>query len=433
MLTDIRLAYAALLAQLVARVLLGPTDEWPWIGDVEHLLTRKAVQWVFILTALAVVCGTAVLVAFYRHTVVVIANRSPVWAWRPLWTYFMITKPLEMMFRFATAPLRCLPEVCIIGEVRCGTTTLARHLQSMPGARGPFCGFHHPLDGKESFYFAGHYFGFVHPYFYRAMFPLRFERWWHTAVLGRPFLVFDGCAQYLTSPFAAQLLRASVGPELSLLVCLREPVAQNVSWWKFEQASIAWFDSMGIPRSLNGIGHARMPGYPPATMGDALALSRSAEVEKLYEEAEALPNTLPQLWWIAPQRYITWPNGQLSALAKNGCYAANIQRWQKWFGNDRFVYFELGEYTDNGTEEVVRKLHAATPASYRALARDDVGGPVRELHENQAPPTVPGGTTNPTQRELDTAAAYYDEHNKQLFALLGREWPDWRRKPRNPK
>ena len=47
----------------------------------------------------------------------------------------------------------------IIGEVRCGTTTLADHLKSLPGAQGPFCAFHHPLDGKESFYFSGHYFG----------------------------------------------------------------------------------------------------------------------------------------------------------------------------------------------------------------------------------------------------------------------------------
>lgn len=136
----------------------------------------------------------------------------------------------------------------------------------MPGTHGPFCAFHHPLDGKESFYFVGesracpdvqrtpdgtllptlgHYFGLVHPYFYRAMFPLRATRWFHTAVLGQPFLVFDGCAQYLSSPFAPELLRAAVGPDVSLLVCLREPVAQNVSWWKFEHASMQWFDSMG--------------------------------------------------------------------------------------------------------------------------------------------------------------------------------------------
>ena len=33
-----------------------------------------------------------------------------------------------------TAPLRDLPDVVIIGEVRCGTTTLADHLKSLPGA-----------------------------------------------------------------------------------------------------------------------------------------------------------------------------------------------------------------------------------------------------------------------------------------------------------
>lgn len=94
-------------------------------------------------------------------------------------------------------------------------------------------------------HYPGHYFGFVQPYYYRAMFPLRITRWFHRVVLGRPFLVFDGCAQNLTSPFAPELLRAAVGPDLSLLVCLREPVAQNVSWWRYEKMSMRWFDTMG--------------------------------------------------------------------------------------------------------------------------------------------------------------------------------------------
>jgi len=83
------------------------------------------------------------------------------------------------------------------------------HLRNLPGATGPFCAFDHPLDGKESFYFSGHYFGLVHPYFYRAMFPLKVTRWLHTEVLGRPFIVFDGCAQYLSAPWAPAMVQAT--------------------------------------------------------------------------------------------------------------------------------------------------------------------------------------------------------------------------------
>lgn len=41
------------------------------------------------------------------------------------------------------------------------------------------------------------------------MFPLKIWRWWNTNVLGKPYFVFDACAQYLTSPIAPPLLKAA--------------------------------------------------------------------------------------------------------------------------------------------------------------------------------------------------------------------------------
>jgi hypothetical protein len=91
-------------------------------------------------------------------------------------------RPLEILFRFVTAPLRVLPDVIVLGEVRCGTTNLCAHLSSLSAQHGgkkrikcytPFCPWAHPeLDNKESFYFVGHYLGMVDPYFYRMAFPL---------------------------------------------------------------------------------------------------------------------------------------------------------------------------------------------------------------------------------------------------------------------
>ena len=110
----------------------------------------------------AAVVGVFVYLVFYRHIVEVIFNRKPGFLqFNPMLQLFKITKPLELIWRFVTAPLRDLPDVVIIGEVRCGTTSLADHLKALPGAAGPFCAFIHPLDGKESFYFSGHYFGVV--------------------------------------------------------------------------------------------------------------------------------------------------------------------------------------------------------------------------------------------------------------------------------
>jgi hypothetical protein len=60
--------------------------------------------------------------------------------------------------------------------VRCGTTTLCAHLAALGRSGGgfapPFCPWKHPeLDGKETFYFAGHFLGLVDPRLYPMCFP----------------------------------------------------------------------------------------------------------------------------------------------------------------------------------------------------------------------------------------------------------------------
>jgi len=47
----------------------------------------------------------------------------------------------------------------------------------------------------------GHYFGVVHPLLHRAPYPFVFWRWL-ARLRGRPYFCFDGCAQYLTAPWA---------------------------------------------------------------------------------------------------------------------------------------------------------------------------------------------------------------------------------------
>eukprot|EP00041_Stephanoeca_diplocostata_P008950 m.133955 g.133955 ORF g.133955 m.133955 type:complete len:370 (-) comp17551_c0_seq13:623-1732(-) len=244
-LTDIRL----LLVTFIAQVCLSLTPIADWCGPSVAYVQAKAL----LFSGVLLMIGLIVLVAFYKHTAAVVGNRVPKLQWAPLYNYFFIAKPLELLWRFATSPLRCLPDVLVVGEVRCGTTTLSEHLKSLPGVYGPFCPFVHPLDGKESFYFAGTYFGCVHPYLYRAVFPFKITKWFYEHVLGQPFLVMDACAQYLTSPIAPALMRKALGArDISIFVCLRDPVDQNRSWWQFEQASMAWFDSMGLSRSTTG-------------------------------------------------------------------------------------------------------------------------------------------------------------------------------------
>lgn len=134
--------------------------------------------------------GYSFLVLLYRHSIQVIFNRKvttykhvdvprPHPAIESFNTHLLMLRPLEIIFRFLTAPLRVLPDVIVLGEVRCGTTNLCAHITSLSelGSKvkcyPPFCPWVHPeLDNKESFYFVGHYLGIVDPYLYRMAFPL---------------------------------------------------------------------------------------------------------------------------------------------------------------------------------------------------------------------------------------------------------------------
>lgn len=140
------------------------------------------------------IVGYTFLILLYRHSIQVIFNRKiPVYqhfecvpqshpAIQSFNTHLLMLRPLEIIFRFLTAPLRVLPDIIVLGEVRCGTTSLCAHLSSLSTQdarkeilllRAPFCPWAHPeLDNKESFYFVGHYLGIVDPYLYRMAFPL---------------------------------------------------------------------------------------------------------------------------------------------------------------------------------------------------------------------------------------------------------------------
>jgi hypothetical protein len=203
--------------------------------------------------------GYTILILLYRHNIQVIFNRNlPVFAkrdadgqcdWFPFLPSFFVfldmTRPLELAFRFLTARFRVLPDILILGEVRCGTTSLCQYISELPGCHTPFCMWRHPeLDNKETFYFVGHFLGMVSPVNYRMCFPLKITKWFYTKVLGRPFHTFDGSAQYLTSPTAPFLIArayadAGVDPPI-MIACVRDPVSQAISWWRYENNAILW-------------------------------------------------------------------------------------------------------------------------------------------------------------------------------------------------
>ncbi|KAL7429961.1 hypothetical protein ACHAXM_002923 [Skeletonema potamos] len=350
---------------------------------------RQLSIYVMTINVVLNLCGYILLVLLYRHSIQTIFNRKipvlqrdtsgcilpePHPAIKSFNTHLSLLRPLEILFRFATAPFRVLPDIIILGETRCGTTNLCGHIVSVAEASSsssppssslsreinerrivrikcytPFCPWAFPeLDHKESFYFVGHYLGIVDPYFYRMAFPLKITRWWEERVLGNIFLCFDGCAQYLTSPSAAYLIasayqneeisgsRVCIAP--SLVACVRNPVEQAVSWWKYENNACSWGESMGLTEWNTCL---RSNDYPPKSIGDALKYSQSHFVRAAYADAEHLAKTLikqqkrnnPLYYRVKrlPNWAITWPGGQLATIGRSGKYTGNINRYNNVF------------------------------------------------------------------------------------------------------
>ena len=92
-------------------------------GVIERSITASVFTVVFsLINAL----GLGVAALFYQHNVKLVLNCIPSWkSPSGLWTFLGIIRPLELSWRFATYRLRVLPDLFLVGEARCGTTSFA--------------------------------------------------------------------------------------------------------------------------------------------------------------------------------------------------------------------------------------------------------------------------------------------------------------------
>ena len=69
--------------------------------------------------------GYLLLIALYRHSIVNIFNRQLPSSFQKiipsLGAHLSLLRPLEIIFRYLTYSWRVLPDVIVLGEVRCGT------------------------------------------------------------------------------------------------------------------------------------------------------------------------------------------------------------------------------------------------------------------------------------------------------------------------
>ena len=287
--------------------------------------------------------GYTLLLYLYQHSITTIFNRkmpSKIKKCIPSFVvHLQLLKPIEIIWRFCTIKFRVLPDIIVLGEVRCGTTSFCQQLSSVLNevvihdnddddmyedtnntrecdyffkCHTPFCLWMHPeLDHKETFFFVGHYLGLVSPECYKMCFPLYITKIWnewyyrlryYLSFITNPkrrtkarrkkqplFVTFDGCAQYLSNPTTPYLIAAAYKlanqrPPI-LISCIRDPIHQTISWWKYENNAQQWGESMGLDEWNHDL---RTVKYPPKSIKVALEFTQSDHVKNLYKKAAEL-------------------------------------------------------------------------------------------------------------------------------------------------
>ena len=123
----------------------------------ENFIWNPSFHFVLLIfsTTLTIV-GLIVGALFYSHVSKIVFNCNPGSVFcnpMPFFRMLPYLRPISLSWRLLTVPLRTLPDVYVVGEARCGTTTLCHHLRQNLQFQGPFSAWDMELaNDKESFY-----------------------------------------------------------------------------------------------------------------------------------------------------------------------------------------------------------------------------------------------------------------------------------------
>ena len=236
------------------------------------------------------------------------------------------------------------PAFLMIGEMKCGTTSLYRYLERHPDIRPPF--------QKEPYFFATRYDRGMS--WYRSLFPL--------ARGGR--VTYEGSVYYLAHPHAPERIRRHL-PDAKLIVLLRDPVARTQSHWN----------------------HSRSKGREPLGFEAALeaeAARMAGEVERLRADPGYVSHAHINHAYATRSRYVdslrpwleNFPREQLLVLGSEELFertAETVDAIQRFVG---VRVADLGPYTPFNTRDYDRM----DPETRQRLT-ERFEAPNRELYE----------------------------------------------------
>lgn len=147
-------------------------------------------------------------------------------------------------FRLLTSPLRLLPDFAIVGEAKCGTTSLYRYLLQHDAVLG--------ADRKEPKNFIDYPDSLLRC---RSHYPIRAVKYFRRIRLMRPVVAGEATAEYFSHPRVPERLK-EVLPHLRIIVLLRNPVHRAYSDYQMlsRQGVIALSFEEVVERSVEWLG-----------------------------------------------------------------------------------------------------------------------------------------------------------------------------------
>eukprot|EP01083_Nonionella_stella_P073082 197369_1 len=139
---------------------------------------------------------------------------------------FLMIPHFGIAFRLLTYKWRKLPDFYILGEAKCGTTTLSRLLDQL-GCQGAFSMLNHFVSqNKESLYWIGYHSSFLTtPKYYSMCFPLKI---FHDATVK----VYDATVDCLWFAFIHKRIH-KVTSHAKMIILVRNPIHRTKSHLQF--------------------------------------------------------------------------------------------------------------------------------------------------------------------------------------------------------
>lgn len=253
-----------------------------------------------------------------------------------------------------------LPDFIILGAQKGGTTSLEAYLREHPDVL--------PCASKEVHYFDGRRYQWGEAW-YRRQFMNPADLRSIRKFRGRRLMAGEATPYYLFHPQVSDRI-ARLTPHVKLIALLRDPVARAYSQYqhnvRLEKEPLSFTEALKREDVIVPPEHARMQADP----------THRSEVHHRY------------------------------SYKLRGCYAEQVERYYRHFPRDQLLIVKSED------------LFARPQETYDEIL-EFLGLPAFELPSTAA--RNAGGYADGAIPEEDELRQYFEPHNRQLYALIGRD------------